>query len=72
LTISISYVDNKGVRHTGSIEKIDGKLQHMRFYINFPGNKQKFDAYIFSWDKFKMAGTTYWKTRTFGFYATKK
>lgn len=67
----INYVDNKGVSHSGSIEKIDGKGQHMVFSINFPGNRQKFDAYIFSWDKRKMAGTTYWGGRTFGFYATK-
>lgn len=70
--MAISYVDNKGDRHTGSIEKIDEKWQHMAFFINFPGNRQKFDAYIFSWDKLKMAGTTSWQGRTFGFYATKK
>jgi hypothetical protein len=69
--MAISYADDKGVRHTGSIEKIDDKWQHMVFYINFPNNRQEFDAYIFSWDKLKMAGTTYWQKRTFGFYATK-
>jgi hypothetical protein len=70
--MAISYVDNKGVRHAGRIEKIDDKGQHMVFYINFPGNRQKFDAYIFSWDKQKLAGTTYWGGRTFGFYASKR
>ena len=43
----------------------------MRFYINFPNNKQVFDAYLFSWDKTKLAGTTYWHGRTFGFYVIK-
>ncbi len=70
--MAISYLDDKGVRHTGKIEKIDDKWQHMAFVINFPNNQQKFDAYIFSWDKSKMAGTTVWGNRKFGFYATKK
>jgi hypothetical protein len=70
--MAINYVDNTGVNHRGSIEKIDDNGQHMVFYINFPGNRQKFDAYIFSWDKQKLAGTTYWGGRTFGFYATKR
>jgi hypothetical protein len=43
----------------------------MVFYIDFPDNRQKFDAYLFSWDKSKMAGTTYWGGRPFGFFATK-
>lgn len=70
--MAISYLDDKGKRHTGKIEKIDDKGQHMAFVINFPNNQQKFDAYIFSWDKSKMAGTTVWGNRKFGFYATKK
>jgi hypothetical protein len=70
--MTVSYVDDKGVRHAGTIEKIDGSGQHMVFYLNLPGNRQKFDAYIFSWDKEKLAGTTYWGGRTFGFYAIKK
>ncbi len=69
--MAISYVDNKGVTHRGAIATIDGNGQHMVFYISFPNNRQKFDAYIFSWDKRKMAGTTYWGGRTFGFYANK-
>jgi len=69
--MAISYVNDKGVRHTGRIEKIDSKWQHMVFNINFSGNRQRFDAYIFSWDKLKMAGTTSWQSRIFGFYATK-
>jgi len=69
--MAINYVDNQGVRHSGRIDRIDSKGQHMIFYLNFPGNSQKFDAYIFSWDKRKLAGTTYWGGSTFGFYATK-
>ena len=70
--MSIRYVDNKNVTHTGRIERIDNNGQRMVFYINFPGNRQKFDAFIFSWDKGKLAGTTYWGRRTFGFYAVKR
>ena len=70
--MAISYRDNKGVKHNGRIERIDSNGQHMVFYINFPGSRQKFDAFIFSWDKGKLAGTTYWGGRTFGFYATKR
>ena len=67
----ISYMNDKGVPNTGTIEAIDQQGQHMVFYLNFPGNNQKFDGYIFSWDKSKMAGTTYWHGRTFGLYAVK-
>lgn len=70
--MSIRYVDNKNATHTGRIERIDNNGQRMVFYINFPGNRQKFDAFIFSWDKGKLAGTTYWGSRTFGFYAVKR
>jgi hypothetical protein len=68
----LSYVDSKGAKHTGKIDKIDQKWQHMVFRINFPNNNQKFDAYLFSWDKKKVAGTTYWGGRTFGFFAIKR
>lgn len=70
--MAISYIDNKNVRHLGRIARIDSNGQHMVFHINFAGTPQKFDAYIFSWDKLKLAGTTYWGGRTFGFYATKR
>lgn len=67
----LKYVDSKGKQWSGKIDKIDQKFQHMTFHINFPGNNQKFDAYLFSWDKNKMAGITYWGGRTFGLFATK-
>lgn len=67
--LALNYVDGKGKKVRGRIEKIDQKLQHMVFFLEFPDHKQKFDAYLFSWDKTKMAGTTYWNGRTFGFYA---
>ena len=70
--MALTYVDNKGARFSGRIVRIDDKNQHMIFQINFPGTPQRFDAYIFSWDKLKMAGTTYWGGRTFGFFATKR
>ena len=70
--MSLSYVNSRGERLSGSIGMIDVNWQHMVFFINFPGNRQKFDAYLFSWDKQNLAGTTYWNNQTFGFYAQKK
>jgi hypothetical protein len=68
----LRYIDSEGVSFSGNIDRIDDQGQHMVFYLNFPDNRQKFDAYIFSWDKTKLAGTTYWSGRTFGFYAVKR
>jgi len=70
--MALKYTDSSGQGYTARIDKIDDKNQHMVFYINFPNNTQKFDGYLFSWDKTKMAGTTYWGGRTFGFYAVKR
>jgi hypothetical protein len=68
----LSYTDSNGNRYNGSIQSIDDRWQHMVFFVSFPQNQQKFDAYLFSWDKSKVAGLTYWGGRTFGFYALKK
>ncbi|MCK5728750.1 MAG: hypothetical protein KAG10_00425 [Methylococcales bacterium] len=70
-SMAIHYKTSKGEHYQGRIEKINEKGQHMVFHLNFPNNTQKFDAYLFSWDKNKMAGITYWGGRKFGFYATK-
>ena len=68
----LHYTDSQGKQFAGTINKIDNKNQHMNFTIKFDGNNnQKFDAYLFSWDKNKLAGTTVWGGRTFGFFATK-
>ncbi len=55
----LKYTDAKGKTSSGKIDKVDQKFQHMVFHINFPNNNQKFDAYLFSWDKQRLAGTTY-------------
>lgn len=68
----VRYVDSDGASFSGNIDRVDDRWQHMVFYLNFPDNRQKFDAYIFSWDKSKLAGTTYWGGRTFGLYAIKR
>lgn len=68
----ISYVNSSGTTISGTIHSMDNNLQHMIFYLNFQGNRQKFDAYIFSWDKNNLAGTTYWSNKTYGFSASKK
>ena len=67
----LKYKDAKGKSVTGKIDKIDQKFQHMTFYLDFPNNTQKFDVYLFSWDKKKMAGITYWGGKTFGLFAIK-
>lgn len=68
----LRYRDAQGKQRTGKIDKIDQNFQHMTFYIDFPNNTQKFDSYLFSWDKQKMAGIAYWTGRTFGFFAIKQ
>lgn len=70
--VSVSYVDTNGATRPGAIVTVDEAFQHMRFAIAFPGNRQLFDAYLMSWDKTRMAGTTTWQGRTFGFYAVKR
>jgi hypothetical protein len=70
--LALRYTDAQGHTLTGGITTIDQQFQHMVFTINFPNNTQTFDAYLFSWDKTKMAGTTYWGGRTFGFFAMKR
>lgn len=70
-SLVLHYPDGDGNRRNGRIEKIEDRIQHMVFYIDFPDNTQKFDTYLFRWDKSKLAGTTCWGGRTFGFFATK-
>jgi len=70
-SLLVRYTDANGTQFAGRIERVDQNSQHMVFVIDFPGNSQKFDVYLFSWDKNKMAGTTYWEGRTFGVFATK-
>jgi hypothetical protein len=67
----VRYTGGQGITVSGRIAVIDQNFQRMVFYIDFPNNVQKFDGYLFSWDKSKVAGTTYWGSRTFGFFATK-
>jgi hypothetical protein len=68
----LQYTDSNGRRLSGTIASVDQKFQHMVFFINFPNGRQKFDGYLFSWDKTKMAGTTYWAGQTYGFFASKQ
>ena len=70
--MELSYVDSNGTAHTGSIQLINEMWQHLVFNINFPGNQQRFEIYLFSWDKLNAAGTTSWNGRIFGVSATKK
>ena len=67
----VTYTGPDGRRHGARIRQIDQRFQHMALDIAFPGNMQRFDAYIMSWDKARIAGTTVWGGRTFGFYAIK-
>src|SRR5882724_4754966 len=55
-SLLVRYTDANGTQFAGRIERVDQNSQHMVFVIDFPGNSQKFDVYLFSWDKNKMAG----------------
>jgi hypothetical protein len=70
--LQASYVDKDGVTRPVTIRMMDQAWQHMVFYIAFPGNTQRFDGYLMSWDKSRVAGTTVWEGRTFGFFAVKR
>ena len=56
----LKYTDTQGETLTGRIATIDQKFQHIVFYINFPNNTQKFDAYFLVGIKkeFKKEGKT--------------
>jgi len=69
--LQVRYTDDKGSTYPGRANEVDDNGQHLRFTIDFPGNPQVFDVYIFSFDKTKLAGTTVWGGRTFGVYASK-
>jgi len=67
-----SYIDSNGTPLRATIRFMDQAWQHMVFYVAFPDNMQRFDAYLMSWDKNRIAGTTVWDGRTFGFYGVKR
>lgn len=71
-SLALDYWDANQTRYAGRVEKIDGNGQHMVFTIDFRGNPQKFDAYLFGWDRRRMAGTTTWGGSVFGFYAVRE
>ena len=68
----LRYVDADGNARRGRIERMDERRQQMTFTIAFPGNRQRFDAYLFSHVPGKMAGVTFWQSKTFGFFAERK
>lgn len=70
--LQISYKDSNGQAVPGRITQVDPNYQHIVFFILFPGNSQRFDAYLFNWDKTRMAGTTVWQGQTFGMFATRE
>jgi hypothetical protein len=69
--LEVQYVDEHGAAYTGSVDVLDQAGQHMTFTLEFPGNPQVFNVYIFSFDKTKLAGTTVWGGRTFGVLAAR-
>jgi len=70
--LALRYVDAEGNARRGRIERMDDRRQQMTFTISFPGNRQRFDAYLFSREPGKMAGVTFWQGKTFGFFAERK
>jgi hypothetical protein len=69
--LEVQYVDDHGAAYSGTVDVLDENGQHVAFTVEFPGNPQVFNVYIFSFDKTKLAGTTVWGGRTFGVLATK-
>jgi hypothetical protein len=67
--LDVQYTDQNGASYPGSVDVLDDGGQHMEFTVEFPGNPQVFQVYIFSFDKTKLAGTTVWQGRTFGVFA---
>lgn len=68
----LTYIDSEGKIFNGKINNMSQDNDHMTFYINFSGNIQRFEGYLFSQDKNKIAGITYWENRTYGFYGIRK
>ena len=69
--LSASYENSDGEELRVQIGVVDQAFQHMQFFVAFPGERQRFDGYLMSFDKTKMAGITNWRNQSFGFYATK-
>jgi hypothetical protein len=66
------YIDDKGAVRAVRIVLLDSANQHMVFDIAFPGNSQRFNGYLFSFDRNRIAGTTVWYGRMFGFLAERE
>lgn len=69
--LAVQYRDEHGTSYIGTVNVLDDDGQHMAFTIAFPGTPQRFDVYLFSFDKSRMAGTTVWGGRVFGVMGTK-
>ena len=69
--LGVRYTDENGATYSGTASALDDNGQHLAFTLEFPGNAQRFDVYIFSFDKTKLAGTTVWGGRVFGVMATR-
>lgn len=70
--LTVVYRDANNTTHGGRVERMDDRLEEMRFIVAFPGNAQPFTAYLFTHEPGKLAGTTNWSGRTFGFYALRQ
>ena len=44
----LRYRDAEGNDRRARIQRMDAQLDRMTFVIEFPGNRQRFDAYLFS------------------------
>ena len=69
--MTIIYKSDSNI-YTADIEKLDKRLQHIVFYIDFPSYKQRFDAYLSNWNKIRLSGVNSSINHRFNFYAEKK
>ncbi len=70
ITINGTYTKD-GTTYTVSGTLNKQQPYRATLYIDFPGNRQKFVLYHFSWEKGIYAGYTYWGGREFGAYGLK-
>jgi hypothetical protein len=70
---NIYYLNKQNQQYEVRLDRFSNNGFQLRFHIMFPGGSgQVFDAYLFSWDDTKMAGTTVWEGTQFGFMANKR
>lgn len=56
--LRIEYVNPDDVTFNGWVRKCDPRWHHLSFYVSFGAVSRDFDAYLFKWDKRRLAGVS--------------